>query len=153
MHGSNIFIRWLDDTSYYNETNLKNLKHIIYKVGNKFFKINTFGFIIIFGDTGRFIIKVRDDITLIGEAIDIKSNYSRCDKLMKETPNIMDFIYYNSDSLSQKQFRKTVANFFGKDFTYLNNMLSTTGLLDFYYEKYGINKYESKNNSILLTIE
>lgn len=170
MHGNNIFIQWLDDTSYYNDTNIKNLKHIIYKVGNKFFKIKTFGFIIIFGDTGRFIIKVRDDITLIGEAIDIKSNYSRYDKLMKETPNNMDFIYYNINSLSQKQFRKTVAykimntepycdlpretsNFFGKNLSYLDNMLSTTELLDFYYEKYGINKYEKKNNSILLTIE
>lgn len=88
---------------------------------------------------------------------------------MKETPHNIDFIYQNIDLLSQKQFRKTIAYkimntepysdfpyyspLFEKDLSYLDNMLSTTELLEFYYEKYGITKYEKKNNSILLTIE
>lgn len=84
---------------------------------------------------------------------------------MKETPHNMDFIYQNIDLSSQKIIAYKIMNtepycvfpyyspLFEKDLSYLDNMLSTTELLEFYYEKYGITKYEKKNNSILLTIE
>jgi hypothetical protein len=75
MYVSNLFIHWLNNNSYYNNKNIKNLKEIIYKIGNKYYKIKTFGFILIFGDTGSFIIKIKKDIILIGQAPNIKNNY------------------------------------------------------------------------------
>jgi hypothetical protein len=47
MHTANIFIHWLDDNSYYNTINIKNLKEIVYKIGKKYYKIKTFGFVLI----------------------------------------------------------------------------------------------------------
>ena len=83
--------------------------------------------------------------------------------------NNMDFIIFSNNFLTPKQFVKTVAykiintepycdcpygNFelIGTDISYYNNMKSTTELLDFFYNKYGVSKYEKKDDNILITI-
>jgi serine/threonine protein kinase len=66
IHEGNIFIHWLNDTSYYNNENIKDCKNIIYKVKNKYYKIKTFGFLIIFGDTGCFFLEARKDVIIVG---------------------------------------------------------------------------------------
>jgi hypothetical protein len=74
MHNKNIFIHWLNDNSYYNETNIKNIKEIIYKIDDKYYKIKTFGFVIILGDTGTFIIDLKKDKFIIGHINNIQKN-------------------------------------------------------------------------------
>jgi hypothetical protein len=169
MTASNIFIHWLNDNSYYNDVNIKELKEIIYKIGNKYYKIKTFGFIMIFGDTGTFIIKIKKDIILIGHTPDIKNNYFKFNRRMTEKHNNMDIILLNMGFLTIKQFEKTIAHkimntepynnypfnnwrLLGTDISYLDNMKSTIELLDFFQDKYGIDKYTKNNNNILITV-
>jgi len=170
MHISNLFIHWLNDNSYYNNENIKELKEIIYKIGNKYYKIKTFGFVLIFGDTGTFIIKIKKDIIMIGQAPDIKNDYLKYNRRMTETHNNMDLIKYSSNFLTPKQFGKTIAykimniepynnypvnnwKLLGTDISYLDSMKSTIELLNFFYDKYGVDKYEKNNNNILITID
>jgi hypothetical protein len=39
----------------------------------------------------------------------------------------------------------------GIDISFLDNMKSTIELLDFFYEKYGVDKYEKNKNNIIIT--
>ena len=66
MDPSNIFIHWLNDTSYYNNENIKDCKNIIYKVNNKYYKIKTFGFVIVLGDAGCFLLQAKKDVIIVG---------------------------------------------------------------------------------------
>lgn len=169
MVAPNIFIHWLNDNSYYNDVNIKELKEIIYKIGNKYYKIKTFGFVLIFGDTGTFIIKIKKDIILIGHTPDIKNNYFKYNRRMTEKHNNMDLILSTMGSLTIKQFEKTIAHkimntepynnypfnnwrLLGIDISYLDNMKSTIELLNFFQDKYGIDKYIKNNNNILITV-
>ena len=169
MHWGNIFIHWLDDNSYYNDMNIKDMKEIVYKIGNKYYKIKTFGFVLILGDTGTFIIKIKKDIILIGQAPDITNDYYKYERKMTQNHHNMDFIKYNFNFLSPKVFEKTVGykimntepydnypynnwKLLGTDISYLDKMKSTPELLEFFYDKYGVDKYEKKDNNILLTI-
>ena len=157
MHTGNIFIHWLDDNSYYNDKNIKDLKEIVYKIGNKYYKIKTFGFALIFGDTGTFIIKIKKDVILIGQAPDIKSDYAKYDRRMNSNHNNMDFIYNSLNFLTPQQLNKSVANnilnvkpynnypihnykLLGTDISYLDALKSTPELLSFFDEKYGVDK-------------
>jgi AraC-like DNA-binding protein len=95
-------------STYFNDKNIKDLKEIIYKIGNKYYKIKTFGFVLIFGDTGTFIMKIKKDIILIGQAPDIKNDYLKYDRRMRATHNNMDFIKPSSKFLTPRQFKKTI---------------------------------------------
>ena len=170
MHVSNLFIHWLNDNSYYNDKNIKNDKEIIYKIGNKYYKIKTFGFVLIFGDTGTFIIKIKKDIIMIGQAPDIKNDYFKYNRKMTERHNNMDLILNSINFLTPKQYEKTIAykimntepynnypvnnwKLLGTDISYLDSMKSTIELLNFFHDKYGVDKYEKNNNNILITID
>ena len=170
MHSANIFIHWLNDNSYYNDKNIKELKEIIYKIGSKFYKIKTFGFVLILGDTGTFIIKIKRDIILIGQAPDIKNDYFKYNRRMKEAHSNIDFIKFSNNFLTPKQFEKTIAykimntepycdypyhnrKLLGKDIAYLESLKSTEELLEFYHDKYGVKKYEKRDDNILLTVD
>jgi len=169
MHVSNLFIHWLNDNSYYNDKNIKNVKEIIYEIGNKYYKIKTFGFILIFGDVGTFIIKIKKDIILIGQAPDIKNNYLEYNRRMTERHNSMDLIKNSIKFLTPKQYEKTIAynimntepyndypidnwKLLGIDILFLDKMKSTIELLNFFYDKYGTDKYIKNNNNILVTV-
>ena len=170
MHTANIFIHWLDDNSYYNSMNIKNVKEIVYKIGKKYYKIKTFGFVLILGDTGAFIIKIKKDIILIGHAPNIHNNYLKYNRRMTAKHHNMDFIIFSNNFLTPKQFGKTVAykiintepycdcpygnwKLLGINISYFNNMKPTIELLDFFYNKYGVIKYEKEDNNILITID
>ena len=75
MYPANIFIHWLNDNSFYGDKNIKNLEYITYKISSKYYKIKTYGFIMILGDTGTFNIKIKKDVILIGQAPDIVRDY------------------------------------------------------------------------------
>jgi hypothetical protein len=89
---------------------------------------------------------------------------------MTETHNNMDLIKNSSDFLTPKQFKKTIAykimntepynnypvnnwQLLGTDISYLDSMKSTIELLNFFHDKYGVDKYEKNNNNILITID
>jgi hypothetical protein len=169
MNCKNIFIHWLNDSSYYKDKNIKNLEEIIYKIGNKYYKIKTFGFVLILGDTGTFVIKIKEDIILAGHAANITTNYFKYDRIMTDTHNNIEFIKDSMNYLTPKQFKNTIVSkiintepycnypirqykLLGTDISYLDNMKPTTELLKFFYDKYGVSKYEKKNNNILITI-
>ena len=169
MHVNNIFIHWFDDNSYYNDKNMKNIKEIIYKIKNKYYKIKTFGFALIFGDTGTFIIKIKKDVILIGQAPDIKNDYAKYDRRMNPNHNNMDFIYGVVGFLTPQQLNKCVANnilnvkpynnypihnykLLGTDISYLDALKSTPELLSFFDEKYGVDKYQRNEDNILIEI-
>jgi hypothetical protein len=169
MHVNNIFIHWFDDNSYFNDKNMKNVKEIIYKIKNKYYKIKTFGFALIFGDTGTFIIKIKKDIILIGQAPDIKNDYAKYDRRMNPNHNNMDFIYNIIRFLTPQQLNKSIAynilnvkpynnypiqnyKLLGTDISYLDALKSTIELLSFFDEKYGVDKYQKNDSNILIEI-
>jgi hypothetical protein len=164
MKGANIFIHWLHDSKI---PNYKNLKEIIYKIGKKYYKIKTFGFIIILGDIGAFIINVKDDVIIVGHALNIKKNYKLIEMRARPEFTNMDFIMCNKSMLTPNEYKNTVAfkiletepycsfpydpfYLLGLDISYLNSLKSTVELLSFFDEKYGINKYTKNKNNLFI---
>ena len=168
MHEENIFIHWLNDTSYYNNENIKDCKNIIYKVKNKYYKIKTFGFVIILGDCGKFLVEVKKDIIIIGSGYVDKKMKNPLKMVMNGvTKNNMDIIIRCYDMLTPNEFKNSIAYNILNSNPYnlyplapiwkmwnnpITNNLSTPELLDFYYIKYGIENYTKNKNTILIKI-
>ena len=160
MDIGNIFIDWLNDTSYYNNENIKNCKNIIYKVNNKYYKIKTFGFVIVLGDTGCFLLEAKKDVIIIG----FENYFGTKEKILSNyTKDNIDIIE-NHDMITPNEFIKSIAykilnsepyNLYPKYSHWGENItknLSTPELLDFYYKKYGVDKYTKNKNTILIKI-
>ncbi len=167
MHAKNIFIHWLNEKSFYGDKKIKNIKEIVYKIKDKYYKIKTFGFVLILGDIGSFMLKVKKDILIIGQIWDIKKNYKLIQQRLKPEHTNIDFIM-NHNYLTRKEFHKTIAfNILNSepycslptkgpiawDISYLNKLKSTTELLKFYDKKYSINKYIKNKNNILIDVK
>ena len=158
MDPSNIFIHWLNDTSYYNNENIKDCKNIIYKVNNKYYKIKTFGFVIVLGDAGCFLLQAKKDVIIVG----YENYFETKEKMLcNYTKNNIDIIR-NHDMITPNEFIKSIAykilnsepynlyprySHWGENIT---KKLSTPELLDFYYKKYGIDKYTKDKETILI---
>jgi hypothetical protein len=170
MYPKNIFIHWLNDKSYYNDKNLKSIKYIIYKIGKKYYKIKTFGFVIILGDVGSFTMQVKKDIIIVGQITNIKANYKLVSMKLKPEFTNIDFISLSKDYLPLSIFNDTIAfkilnsepyyshtnhymRFLGFELSYIDKFKSTIELLNFFDEKYGINEYIENNNNILIKIK
>jgi len=170
MHEYNIFIHWLNSNSFYGQKPIKNLKEIVYKIGKKNYKIQTYGFVIILGDVGVFNVVVQDDVIILGQGYDIKKNYKLIEQQLNPNYGNMEFIDYTHQMLTPNEYKKTVAceimgsepycsypmrpwHLLGKDITFLNEQKSTPELLEFYYAKYGIKKYEKHENNILIDVK
>ena len=160
MDPSNIFIHWLNDTSYYNNENIKDCKNIIYKVNNKYYKIKTFGFVIVLGDAGCFLLQAKKDVIIVG----YENYFETKEKMLcNYTKDNIDIIR-NHDMITPNEFIKSIAykilnsepyNLYPKYSHWGENItksLSTSELLDFYYKKYGVDKYTKNKNTILIKI-
>ena len=164
---NNLFIHWLNDNSYHNDKNIKNLTEIVYKIGNKYFKIKTFGFVLILGDIGTYIIKIKEDVILTGDSPTISHQFHNYKLKMTDKYNNMEFINSSYDMLTRKQLKNTIVNkiinsepycncpiyqnnLLQTDYDLLKNLKSTPELLDYFYDKYGIKNYKEHNNSILI---
>ncbi len=166
MHASNIFINWLNDKSYFNNKCIKNIKEIIYKINNKYYKIKTFGFVPIIGDTGCFEAKLKKNLYLNG-CFNEKSNFT-----FKESALI--FYIWNKDLLTNDEFKKTICYKIlnSKPFNNLNisglsdyldlaendekiakKIISNEEMLSLYEFKYGIDKYIKKDDNILIDLD
>lgn len=168
IHEGNIFIHWLNDKSYYNNQRINDCKNIIYKVKNKYYKIKTFGFVIILGDCGYFLVEAKKDVIIIGCGhVDKKmKNPLKMALLDAERINI-DIIIRCYDMLTMNEFKNSIAyNILN---SHPNNLyplsplwkmwiapitknLSTPELLNFYYKKYGVDKYTKNKNTILIKV-
>lgn len=169
MHPENIFIHWLNDESYYKDKKIKNIKEIVYKVDKKYYKIKTFGFVIILGDTGLFIKEIKKDKIIIGNIWNIRENIKFIEKQMCSSYTAMHFIIYSHLLLNFQDFIKTIAfkilkskpyslfplndwGLLGLDLSYLDKLKTSKELLEYYYEKYGEKKYEKHEDNILIII-
>ena len=158
MDPSNIFIHWLNDTSYYNNENIKDCKNIIYKVNNKYYKIKTFGFVIVLGDAGCFLLQAKKDVIIVG----YENYFETKEKMLcNYTKDNIDIIR-NHNMITPNEFIKSIAykilnsepyNLYPRYSHWGENItknLSTPELLDFYYKKYGIDKYTKDKETILI---
>jgi hypothetical protein len=162
LHSENIFIHWLNDNSYYNRENIKNVKEIVYKIKNKYYKIKTFGFVIILGDVGTFNINVKEDVMIIGDTWNIQEQYKLIKKQNQPEYTNTEFIFRNSFLLTPKEYHNSVIyNILNSEpyssYSWAFNIsnlkkLKTFKLLEFYDEKYGVNKYVKNKNNILINI-
>ncbi len=160
MNPSNIFIHWLNDTSYYNNQNIKDCKNIIYKINNKYFKIKTFGFVIVLGDTGCFLLQAKKDVFIVG----YENFFETKEKMLRNATKDNIDIIRNHDMITPNEFIKSIAykilnsepyNLYPKYSHWGENItksLSTSELLDFYYKKYGVDKYTKNKNTILIKV-
>ena len=160
MDPSNIFIHWLNDTSYYNNENIKDCKNIIYKVNNKYYKIKTFGFVIVLGDAGCFLLQAKKDVIIVG----FENYFETKEKMLcNYTKDNIDIIQ-NHNMITPNEFIKSIAykilnsepyNLYPRYSHWGENItknLSTPELLDFYYKKYGVDKYTKNKNTIFIKI-
>jgi hypothetical protein len=109
MHPGNIFIHWLNDNSYLGDQNIGNIKNIVYKFDDKYIKIETFGFIIKVGDLGMTVIKPKDDVYIVGQAVNLKENMKIFKKFIE--PNFIyniSFLTKLQKYMSPKFMRHTV---------------------------------------------
>jgi len=160
MYIGNIFIHWLNDTSYYNNENIKNCKNIIYKVNNKYYKIKTFGFVIVLGDTGCFLLEAKKDVFIVG----YENFFETKEKMLRNSTKDNIDIIRNHDMITPNEFIKSIAykilnsepyNLYPKYSHWGENItkkLSTPELLNFYYKKYGVDKYTKNKNTILIKV-
>ena len=169
MHSENIFIHWLNDNSYYKDKKIKNITEIVYKINKKLYKIKTFGFVIILGDLGMSLIKIRKDVILVGQIWDIKKNYGLIERCMRPEYNCIDFIKETSMMLAFDEYKNTIAYkilsdkpysqypqeqwyLLGLLTDYLDKLKPSLKLLEYYNKKYGIDKYNEHKNNILIII-
>ena len=164
MIPSNIFIHWLNDTSYYNNQNIKDCKYIIYNINNKYFKIKIFGFVIVLGDTGCFLLEAKKDVFIRGFGFGDKEMKNPHKNMMRDATNNNIDIIQNHDMITPNEFIKSIAykilnsepyNLYPRYSHWGENItknLSTPELLDFYYKKYGIDKYTKNKNTIFIKI-
>ena len=160
MDPSNIFIHWLNDTSYYNNENIKDCKNIIYKVNNKYYKIKTFGFVIVLGDAGCFLLQAKKDVIIVG----YENYFETKEKMLCNYTKYNIDIILNHGMIIPNEFIKSIANKILNSEPYnlypryshwgenITKNLSTPELLDFYYKKYGIDKYTKNKNTIFIKI-
>ena len=168
LHPQNIFIHWLNEKSYYDNKNIINLQEIIYKVGKKYYKIKTFVFVIILGDCGVFNVLVKKDVIIVGQAMNIKENYKIVDMLLNPKLRNTDFIKYTYRFLTHNEYKNTIGckifssepycsypeyNLLGTELTYIKQLKSTVELLNFFDDKYGIDKYIKNKYNILIEIK
>jgi hypothetical protein len=161
MHSYNIFIHWLNDNSYMDEKYIGNIKNIYYKLGNKYLKIKTFGFILKIGDVGTFIIHPKNNIYIAGQVMtDIYKSHNIIRKkfLIDDYTDMFLNIQYNlphvlysetiaCDILSSYPFNEMKMHLSDKQ---INDIESPENILTKYFDKYLVGKVKNKNNVLVL---
>jgi len=166
---NNIFIHWFNKTSYYNFTNIQNTQEIIYKINNKYYKIKTLGFVIILGDLGTSIIKIKKNTFIIGHSYNFTYNYDLIPLLINNFNNynllmlfynLLDYctlndfnntIIYNILSLSPYKDYPFVIHEYNIE--YVKKCKTIPELLSYYDKKYSVNKYEKTESNIFIDIK
>jgi hypothetical protein len=158
MHEGNIFIHWLNDNSYLDDINLKNIKYIYYKYKDKIIKIETFGFILKIGDVGTFIVKPKKNIILIGHAYNIEINYKLIKQMSNPNYSLINF-FRIFDHIQKYLYKEIILNKIFKKYPYnnltwynnkdiLKKLFKPTKILSF-YKKYFVDNIDNENSLIV----
>lgn len=169
LHAKNIFIHWLNKKSYYKTKNIQNIEEVFYFINKKYYKIKTFGFVIILGDLGTSIVKIKNNILLVGHINNFDYNYNLLPMIIDKFNNyiILGLLYEIQHYLSLQDFKNTIINEIlsstpYKDYPYIYNeynieyikkLKTIPELLSLFDKKYEVNKYEKTNNNILINIK
>ena len=109
QHIQNIFLQWINDDTFIGEKNISKLKNIYYNLDKEtLIEAPVNNFIIKLGDVNVSILKLKKDLTIIGDLSDVE-NLSVLDKMTyydNHIPNYKDFIL-NIKNLPFYIFEKT----------------------------------------------
>lgn len=170
FHPGNIFIHWLNTSSYYNNRYIGNIKKITYKIIDKYYEINTFGMIFILGDIGNSIVKIKDDVILIG-CLGAENQINHLDIMFN--PNYMNTEFFDMlrSSIPTKIFDKLIINKIYFEYPYNEFVNTHKGIIEYpdkishikdrknveqlleYFNKYSVPNYTDDNNNVLIEIK
>ena len=163
MYFNNIFIHWLNENSYMDNQYIGDTKYIYYKYNNKILKIKTYGIILKVGDVGTSIIMPRDDVMILGQAVDPEKNLHLLEQLTAPNYNIVsDFFMNVKYNLPFSIYKKTIAYKIYSMYPYselvqhqpedhklLANYLTPNELLDI-YDMYAVSKTDKNKTSLII---
>lgn len=167
LHTGNFFIHWLNKDSYFQNENIEKLEYITYKIGDKMYRIKTYGFLLIFGDVGNYNIKFNDNLYLVGQSNYINKNFDVHFNIFSDSFEVFSFIRALSNFLSDSDLEKTVLidilnstpyndrpnkiyNLQGEKLNYINKLKNPEELLKVFYKKYGVKSFSKSKNDILI---
>ena len=157
IHIENIFIHWLGANSYMGDKHIGDTKNIIYKIKNKKYRIETFGFIIKVGDLGSGIVTPKKNIVILGQGNDMEKNHTLLDTILQKNYLVNYFILHVANFiprylLQQSVIQKIVNTYPYNNVSMLNEMnknqtrdlLTPKKLLDFYSD-YQVNEIDDES--------
>ena len=118
MHPKNVFIHWINDNSYFGSKNISNVTSIQYNIGSgKYLKMKNYGIILKIGDIGGSIIHPKDNIYILGQAVDLEKTHGLIKYLMD--PRLaVGFLYYFKNNLPHSIYHKTIISKIISDYPY-----------------------------------
>jgi len=163
MHSENIFIHWLNKNSYLDDEYIGDIEYIYYEYDDKIIKIETHGILLKIGDVGSCIVIPKNDIMILGQAIDLEKNLHLVDQLIKPNYLIFNFLYTMKNLLPIYIYEKTVASKIWSmypynelvqiglpiDYELLKNYLIPYELLD-HFNKYSVSKIDKNKNNFVV---
>ncbi|VBB17635.1 hypothetical protein YASMINEVIRUS_98 [Yasminevirus sp. GU-2018] len=159
MHPQNILIHWLNKQSYLHDQYVGDTKYIFYKVGDKIYKIKTFGIMLKIGDVGASIARPRRDVYLVGQAYDIQLTQNIVREIT-QTNKCHDFLNFLGGCVPLDVLRQTVAYKILNSDPYdkilwisqgrelLKRMLSVPDLLKM-FDKYSVKEIDEISNYLV----
>jgi hypothetical protein len=169
MVPKNIFIQWLDKDSYYQQESISNLKYIIYQVNGNYYKMKTFGLLLILGDIGNSIAHIKDDVVIIGSVVNFKDKVETIKKHLKYHDfSNLNFILQLKKLISTNDYKKTMIYKIFENEPYLSyvyeytldgflyefiHKMKKTDELFGCFEPYQISRYVKTDTNLLITIE
>lgn len=76
MSTNNIFIHWLNKSSYMGDKYIGDAEYIYYKINNKIYQFQTYGLMPKYGDMGVGIIKPKDDLMILTQCTNLEKTIS-----------------------------------------------------------------------------
>lgn len=159
IHLNNIFINWLNEDYYFDDKNLKNIKYIYYKVGEKYYKVKNSGFLIVIGDFGHSIVKLKNDIIIVGNLFEKQynevnfemENEFRNVEFLQYLARIIPFDIYKKCLFYNILSNKPYSSYFNESYfnlKYIKECKKTIELLE-YFKKFQDKYVESKDNILI----
>lgn len=161
MHPGNIFLHWLNEKSYMGNQSINDIEYIIYEINNKYYKIETFGFVLKIGDIGSSILHPRDDVYILGQGVNLEKTYPIVEQITKPNSKCGAFLYLISYNLPFELYQQTIAYqilsnypysemyYFGIPQKLLDDQLNTSEILE-KFEDYRISKPKKSSNTLII---
>lgn len=162
QHSSNIMLQWLDPKhSYMGKQNIGNIKHIVYDINNKKYKIDTNGIILKIGDVGISVMKLRKDLIIVPDIVNDRMLYKSLyiERLPCYITLIIDIYSFLPPIILNETIISKIMNS-----EYFNNVNNVTGndmdcpsasqIIEEYFSVYLLkdNIQENKNTTLFLKL-